>query len=183
MTLSKQQNVLGVSDAQIAPITANTTLVYTIGAYIELPELKSLDVTVKSVNKEAVAGFTIVDTFTIKQGYDVKFENLNIDLDVIALINGATLSASGTTPNQINSLIEKGSDIPAQFNLAFKTDLVNGAAADFHMELYCVKGLIDIVSKTDDYYTCSFTGTAYARKLDEAFRKITSNETADEIGE
>lgn len=181
MTLSLEQKVLSVSDAKIAKITENTASTYTKGTYIDLPELKTLDVTVKSTTKEATAGFAILDTFTIKQGYDVKFESVDIPLEVIELINGATLTQSGTTPDQTVTIVEKSSDVPVMFNLAFRTDFVDSGWADFHMELYCVKGLLDIVSKTDDYYTCSFTGTAYARKSDKAFRAITANETAAEI--
>lgn len=177
MSLSTEQNILGISEAKIAEVTENSSSTYTIGARIELSELKTLDVTVKKVEKTAEAQNIIVDSFIIKQAYDVKFESVNIPLSVIALINGSDL----TTSEQMNKLTDKGSDIPVQFNLAFKTESINGAVADFHMELYRVKGLIDIVTKADDYWTCSFTGLACARKKDKAFRDITANETITEI--
>ena len=58
---------------------------------------------------------------------------------------------------------------------------MNGEAADFHMELPCVKGILDIVSKADDYWTCSFEGTAVERKSDNVLRLIKANETATAI--
>ena len=175
--LQTTQNVLGISDAQIAPVTANSASSYTIGARIELPELKTLDITVKSITKDAIAGFTMLDSTTLKQSYQVKFESVNIPLDILALINGSPLTSS----TDANTLTEKSSDVPAQFNLEFKTNYINGAASDLHMEMYCVKGLLDVATKADDYWTCSFDGTAYARKKDGAFRKITANKVAETI--
>jgi len=182
MPLSKQQNVLGISNAKIAEVTANTTETYTIGTRMDLPELSSMEVTVSSETKEAVAGLTTVDSMTFKKAYDVKFESANIPLDVIAKINGATLTESGTTPNQIVTVTDKASDVPVLFNLEFDTDFINGEAADLHMELFCVKGFLDVVSKADDYWTCSFEGQGVIRKKDKAFRTITANETRTAIG-
>lgn len=181
MTLETQQNVLGITDAQIAVVTANTKDSYTIGERIEIPDLSSLDVTVTSETKEAKAGFKLADSFTMKTGYDVKFESVNIPMDVIAQINGATMTSDGTTPAQKNVVVDNEADVPVMFNLAFKSDLINGQATDIHMELYCVKGLLDVVTKADDYWTCSFEGKAFARKIDGAFRAITTNETAADI--
>ena len=120
-TLALQPNVIGVVNAQIAPVTANSSTAYTIGTVLPLPQLKQLTVTVKSIEKEAIAGFTLVDSFTIKQAYDVKFENVNIPLDVMAAINGATLLQNGTAPSQINSVVDASTDVPILFNLSFDT--------------------------------------------------------------
>lgn len=175
MAMNTEQNVFSISGAKIAPVTANTST-YTKGTAIEVPELTTMDVTVKSETKEAKYGAgKIADSFTIVTGYDIKFESINIPLDVIALINGSTVTSSGEVGAEVNTLIDKDTNIPALFNLAFKTDYVNGDPADFHMELPCVKGLIDVITKADDYWTCSFTGIAAARKSDGEFRLMTSN--------
>lgn len=182
MVMDTNQNVFSISDAKIAPVTANTSLTYTKGTYIDVPELSSMDVTITKETKDATYGAgKKADSFTIITGCDVKFESVNIPLEVISLINGSTLTQSGTTPAQINSITDKSTQVPALFNLAFKTDYVNGTPADFHMELPCVKGILDIQSKADDYWTCSFEGTAVERKTDNAIRVITANETAEAI--
>lgn len=178
-TLALQPNVIGVVNAQIAPVTANSSTAYTIGTVLPLPQLKQLTVTVKSIEKEAIAGFTLVDSFTIKQAYDVKFENVNIPLDVMAAINGATLLQNGTAPSQINSVVDASTDVPILFNLSFDTTMVNNNIAEFAMELFCVKGLLDVQVKADDYWICSFTGKAQARQKDGQFRVISALQTAE----
>lgn len=175
MAMNTEQNVFSISGAKIAPVTSNTST-YTKGTSIEVPELTTMDVTVKSETKEAKYGAgKIADSFTIVTGFDIKFESVNIPLDVIALINGSTVTSSGEVGAEVNTLIDKDTNIPALFNLTFKTDYVNGDPADFHMELPCVKGLIDVITKADDYWTCSFTGIAASRKSDGEFRLMTSN--------
>lgn len=182
--MDKNQNVFSISDAQIAPIVSNTQSTYTKGEYIAVPELTTMDVTLNSETKEATYGAGLIaDSFTIKKGFDVKFESVNIPLDVIALINGATVTSSGTGATEVNVLTEKTTDIPAVFNLAFKTDFVNGDPADFHMELFCVKGQMDVITKADDYWTCSFEGKAVAKKSTGEFRAITANKEKKEIAE
>lgn len=182
MTMDTEQNVFSISSAKIAPVTSNTSSTYTKGTFIDVPELTTMDVTVKSETKEAKYGAgKIADSFTIITGYDVKFESVNIPLDVIAAINGATVTTSGAEGAEINTLVDKDSNVPALFNLTFKTDYVNGDPADFHMELPCVKGMIDVITKADDYWTCSFTGIAAACKKDGEFRKFITNKVATAI--
>lgn len=178
MTLETQQNVLGITYAEIAVVSTNTTTTYTKETAVELPDLSSLEITKTTEEKEAKAGLRIADSFTMTTGFEVKFENVNIPLDVIAKINGSTLTNTGETPNQQAVLTDAESDVPKMFNLKAKTDLINGQAAELEIEMFCVKGILDVVSKADDYWTCSFTGKAFARKKDGQYRTITANETA-----
>lgn len=178
MTMETQQNVLGITEAYIATVDVNTKENYTKGEEIELPDLSSLEITKTTEEKEAKAGLRIADSFTLTTGFEVKFENVNIPLDVIAKINGSTLTQSGTTPDQTNVLIDAESDVPAMFNLRAKTDLINGQAAEMEVEMYCVKGILDVVTTADDYWTCSFEGKAFARKKDGHYRAIKAVETA-----
>lgn len=182
MTLSTEQNVLGISNAKIAEVLKNDSTTYEIGSRIDLPELSTMEVTVASEKKEAKAGLTTVASMTLKTAYDVKFESVNIPLKVLAKINGATLEETGTSPNSKIVVTDKASDVPVTFNLEFDTDFINGEAADLHMEMFCVSGLLDVQSKADDYWTCSFEGQGTMRKKDKAFRTITTNETKTEIG-
>lgn len=184
MTAEKftEQNVFSISDATIAIVSANTSTTYTKGERISVPELQSMDVTKTKETKDATYGAgKKADSFTILTGLDVKFESVNIPLNVIAAINGATISTTGDTPNSKTVLTDKSTQVPALFNLEFKTDYVNGEAADFHMELPCVKGILDIVSKANDYWTCSFEGTAVEKKSTKELRIITANETSVEL--
>lgn len=181
--IDTQQNVFSISEAKVAKITKNTSTEYDKETYIDVPELSTMDVTVKTDTKEATYGAgQIADSFTIKQGFDVKFESVNIPLKAIEMINGAKLTQTGTEGSESNALVDSANDVPAMFNLAFKTDYVNGDPADFHMELYCVKGYLDVITKADDYWTCSFSGQAVGRKKDKHIREITANKTAANIG-
>ena len=180
-TLALQPNVIGAAGAQIAPVITNSSTSYTIGAVMPLPQLKQLTVAVKSVEKEAIAGFSLYDSFTAKQAYDVKFENVNIPLDVMAVINGAALLQNGTAPSQTNTVIDASTDVPIMFNLAFNAIAVNGNIAEFAMELFCVKGLLDVQVKVDDYWICSFVGKGMARQKDGHFRAITALQTSETL--
>lgn len=52
------------------------------------------------------------------------------------------------------------------------------STAEIEIEMYCVKGILDVVTTSDDYWTCSFEGKAFARKTDGLYRTITASETA-----
>lgn len=176
--MDKQTHVLGVSNAKIAKVTTNTSSTYALDTRLDLPDLSSLEVTVTSEKKEAKAGLSTVASYTFKTAYDVKFESVKIPLDVIAAINGAEITAS---ENSV-SVTDKSTDVPITFNLECDTDYVDGEAADLHMVMYCVSGLLDVVSKSDDFWTCSFEGQGVARQKDKAFRTITINKTKTAIG-
>ena len=91
-----EQNVFSISAAKIAVVSANTSSTYTKGASIDVPELSSMDVTITKETKDAVYGAgKKADSFTILTGLDVKFESVNIPLEVIAAINGATIETTG----------------------------------------------------------------------------------------
>lgn len=172
--LATEQNVFSISDAEIAVVSVNSSSTYTKGTAKKVPELQTMDVTITKETKDATYGAgKKADSFTIITGCDVKFESVNIPLEVIAAINGATYTGTATQ----EKLEDKSTQVPALFNLQFKTDYVNGEAADFHMELPCVKGILDVVTKADDYWTCSFEGTAVERKTDNVMRIITGNST------
>lgn len=177
-TLDTQQNVLGITEAHIAEVTTNTATEYATGTAIELPDLNSLEITKTTEKKEAKAGFRVADSFTLTTGFDVKFENVNIPLDVIAKINGAKLDSEALK----NTLTENENDVPAMFNLKAKTDYVNGEAAEIEIEMFCVKGNLDVKTTSDDYWTCSFEGQAYARKKDKNYRTITASKPTTAVG-
>lgn len=183
MTLETQQNVLAITDAYIAKVTTNTTSNYEIDTKKKLPDLSSLEITKKTETKEAKAGLKIADSFTLATGFDVKFENVNIPLDIIALINGSEVTTSGDSGSEKASVVETEDQVPAMFNLEVKSDLINGQAADIHIEMYCVKGILDVKTTADDYWTCSFEGSAFARKKDGAYREISINEKDTAIAE
>lgn len=176
--LATEQNVFSISDAEIAVVSVNTSSTYTKGTAKKVPELQTMDVTMTKETKDATYGAgKKADSFTILTGLDVKFESVNIPLEVIAAINGSTFTGDTTS----EELKDKSTQVPALFNLQFKTDYVNGEAADFHMELPCVKGILDVVTKADDYWTCSFEGTAVERKSDNVLRIITGNKTTTSL--
>lgn len=180
--ISTEQNVFSISNVKIAKVTANTSSTYTLSEVLEVPELQEMDVTLTKETKEATYGAgKKADSFTILTGLDVKFTSVNIPIDVIALINGSTVTKTGETPNRKVELLDSINQVPALVCLEFKTDYVNGEAADFHEKIYCLKGLLDVQTKADDYWTCSFEGTACERKKDHALRLITANETATDI--
>ena len=176
--LSTTQNVFSISDAKIARVTVNTPAAYTVGSLMDLPELSSLDVTIKKEEKQATYGAgKIADSFTIITGLEVKFESVNIPLDVISAINGSTVNATANATR----IEDKSTQVPGLFALAFKTDYVNGEVADFHETIHCVKGILDVISKADDYWTCSFEGTAVERKVDKSLRIIDGHKAVTPI--
>ena len=180
--ISTEQNVFSISGAKVAKVTTNTSDTYATATAMELPELQEMDVTITKETKEATYGAgKKADTFTILTGLDVKFTSVNIPLDVIAMINGSTIEKSGTTPNRKVVLKDNINQVPALFALSFKTDYVNGEPADFHETIHCVKGLLDVQTKADDYWTCSFEGSACERKKDHELRTIEGNETKADI--
>lgn len=181
MPLTTQLLSLGVTEAKIAPVTTNTSSTYATGAYVAAPGIKTMTLTAKLNTKEATGDEVIMDAFVLNQGFDVSFENQMLDLNQISTINGSTLTQTGTTPNQINTLVDAGTDVPVMFNLHFRTLYINKANCDFHMEAYCVKGYLDVGVKSGDYWSCSFKGMACARQSDKKFRAITFNETATAI--
>lgn len=193
MALTEEVKVIGVKDLKIALLTTNTAdaaLVY--GTSIDVPGVKVLTATKKVDTKTCTGDGRTLGTYRKFQNYDLKFTNAKIPLAVLAAINGGTKATSGTTPNTINTYVEKdGDDINGYFKIEYVPEHVDEVGVgDVHRVFYCVNGTLDITEKEGDYATCDFTGTAIAAEgtvtinTVEHDRPITAlfiNETAVDI--
>ena len=161
MTLAKTSGLFGVKECQIATMTADVVgSATTYAAALDVPGIKAVkfDPNVKSVDNKGDE--VILDTEENTEYIDVSFENAEVSLDVIAAINGGTVTTSGTAETEKNVYMYAGTQTSSYFKLFIKPkrgDTVAGID-DVLFELFKVRGTLSVTPVSEGWATCSFKG-------------------------
>lgn len=182
MAIDSNQRVLGIIDCKISKLLTDSSTGCTYDAPIDVPGIKEITVSAEIEEKECTGDEVVMATYRKKKKYSVSFANAVLDLDVVALINGGTVTTSGTSPNEVKNIESASTDTANYFLLEFKSAVTDGAG-DVHYQVLKVRGNIDIAMVAEDYATCSFEGTAVARTFDNKFTNIVVNETETDIAQ
>ena len=167
MALTKTSGLFGVQDCQIAPITTDvkdSAVVY--GTVLDVPGIKSLkfDLNVKSVENRGDE--QILDTEENVEYVDVSWENAEVSLDVLAAINGGTVTNSGTDTTEKNAYLFAGTQTSGYFKLFAKPKrgYTDAGVKDVLLEIFKVRGTLSVSFAGEGYASCSFKGKGIRTK-------------------
>ena len=167
MALTKTSGLFGVQDCQIAPITTDASgsaVVY--GTLLDVPGIKSLkwDLNVKEVENRGDE--QILDVETNVEYVDVSWENAEVSLDVLAAINGGTVTTTGTADTEKNAYLFAGSQTSGYFKLLAKPKrgYTDAGVHDVLLEVFKVRGTLSVNFTGEGYATCSFKGKGIRTK-------------------
>ena len=95
------------------------------------------------------------------------WSNAQIPFTALAAINGSTHAANAEGQT---FLLEKGEDVPAQFEMRAVTKKTYGGKGPLGIYIPKATGILSVLPKSGDFANCSFDGEYMARKSDKKLR-------------
>ncbi len=177
MTLSKQSVILGVDDVKIFELTEDSAAL-TYGSAVDVPGIQRIDLSPKFTEKGLKGDGKILDYFIQLDTIGFSFDSAKVDLDVLAILEGGSLTSEGTAPNQTHTYTVSADDSPKYFKLEGKANYTGGEFGDFHFTLFkCRANSVVVEYKTQDYAIISATGIAIPTTFDGKIKEYQINET------
>ena len=167
MALTTTSGLFGVQDCQIAPITADIAgSAVTYSTALDVPGIKTIktDLNVKTVDNRGDEA--ILDTEENIEYMDVSWENAEVPLDVLAAINGGTVTNSGTAGTEKNAYLFAGAQTSGYFKLLVKPKrgYTEAGVKDVLLEIFKVRGTLNVTLVGESYATVSFKGKGIRTK-------------------
>ena len=180
MPLVKETVILGIDDAKVYKLTADTAAALTYTTGIDVPGITGMSVSPNFVEKELKGDESILDFYSKLESLDWSFTNALLSLDVLAILLGGAVAATGVTPNMKQTYSLLKTDTPSYFKLEGKSDYAD--VGDVHVILYkCKASKVDYELKGEDYAVVSASGKAIGTIYDGKVKDIVYNETAVSI--
>ena len=182
MTISKQTIVIGIDDAKIFELTADSSSALTYAAAIEAPGIQKIELAPSVTEKGLNHDEKVLDYYVKTDYFAWAINSAKISLDVLAILEGGTVTTTGATPNQVYTYSINESSVPKYFKLEAKANYSAGEIGDFHLKLYkCKANNIDVLYSANDYAIVSASGVAIATTHDGSIKDYVINETATAI--
>lgn len=141
MALVHVSKIFGFQDAKLYPLTADSGGAPTYGSGLDVPGVKSLEISGAIDRKNLRGDNKLLDVFSVLTDVNGRLNFAKTSLDLLALFLGSATVDSGTTPNQKATWSLTGSSAPAYWKIEGKTP-VNGVdfvGGDAHVVIYkCV---------------------------------------------
>jgi len=182
MTLATQSVLLGLDDSKISALTADTSSALTYAASIDVPGIQNISLQSNYQQKSLYADEKVRDYYAQFDSVSWVINNAQVSLNVLTILEGGSITSSGTSPNQVNTYTLSNSSIPQYFKLEGKVNYSSSTVGDFHMVLYkCKVGKLQVLYKCQNYAVVSATGLAIATVNNGKIRDDIINQTAVNI--
>ena len=110
MAQTRITRLYGVSDAKVAPVTADAAGGITYGTLVDVPGIRAVTVSGALRALELRGDNGLLDADSYLESLRCQVEHAQISLDVLSTIAGGTIVDSGSTPNQVVKWRRKQSD-------------------------------------------------------------------------
>lgn len=186
MPLSHISKRFAVDDAAVSKLTADPTGgTATYATKVDVPGIKSVTIGIDVNQKELRGDNKGLDVDVSYARATGTFNYAKNSHDLHAVLLGATVTDSGTTPAQVATLALAGSHRPNYFKFEGRTPVggVDTLTGDEHLVLYKCKitGFGGFGFAEEDYETFSVPFVALARLADDKWIDDVLNETAAAI--
>jgi hypothetical protein len=171
--------VYGAADAKISKLLTDPSGgSATYATSIDVPGIKSIEITAKTNSKELRGDNKLLDSIQIVDSLEVKVTFAKWDQNLYALFSGATVTTDTTTGNSTATLL--GATVGSYFKLDAVSVKGEGAASNVQITLpKCIASSLPNVSLAEeDYATFEVTLTALPRNSDNQFLTFVYNTTA-----
>lgn len=193
MTLSTVTHLIGLDDCKIFEVTADSASSYTCGSAIDISGVKTLKLSLRVDEQELTGDNKILDIWSKVIGAEFELSFAKMDFSALAVILGADVVASGTTPSQKQTLSILGGNTASYFQLQgliLGTDTgssVNSARLAVMKCKINAKDLLDASERGVQTFTmkgkASFTNKTFSRnsQTDNLLLDYVLAETAETI--
>ena len=163
MALIHETKVFAASDCRISKLLTDPAgAPTTYAASVNVPGIKSLAVSRVYNQKELRGDNQLLDTEAILERITLKIAYAKLAFDAEAIITGATVTDSGTTPNQIAKLRVLPTDSIPNWKLEASCVRADVPGSDVHIVAYkCrISANLDMGLNDEDYQLFAFEATA-----------------------
>lgn len=166
----------GLRDVKVAAMTGDATY----SALVDLPASRTLSFAESEDTEELRGDDVVIANHGLGKQVTWSLEGGGISLDVYKVLMGGTISASGTTPNEKETLAMLGTDARPYFKI--EGQIVNDNGGDLHCVIYRAKVDGDVGGEFTEggFYLTSADGIGIPR-VDGKLYDIVHNETAAAI--
>jgi len=167
MPLSGATRTFGLRDIKLVPLPT--------GTQIDLPAAMTMSFSERLTSGELRGDDSTVAIVATTDAVEWELEAGGISMEAWALMSGRTLTASGTTPAQKNTLLARAGDVYPYFKVYGQS--VGDTGGDVHVLIYKAKltGAIEGEFKDEEFFVTKCTGIA----IDDGTKlyEIVQNET------
>jgi len=182
MTLTKEAGLLGLDDVKIFEVTADTSQTLTYGSAVDVPGMQNIELSPSYIQKPLMQDEEIDGYYSKLKSISWSFANAKVSLDALNILEGGSITSSGTTPNQKHTFTLTDTSEPKYFKLEGKINYSSDAIGDFHLVLYKCKALsVQVEYKAQNYAVISASGIAIPTVNNSKIRDYVVNETAAPI--
>jgi len=182
MTLTKEAGLLGLDDVKIFEVTADTSGTLTYGSAVDIPSMQDINLTPNYIQRPLMQDEEIDGYYSKLQSLSWSFSNVKVSLDALNILEGGTITSTGSTPNQKHTYTLSDTSVPKYFKLEGKINYSSDAIGDFHLVLYKCKALsVYVEYKAQNYAIISASGIAIPTVNNSKIRDYVVNETATAI--
>ncbi len=165
----------GLELINVYPLTGDTP-----GTAVPVPIGRTLGIEPDEETKELTGYNAVAASTTTQLSGEVTLEYGGVDLALLAAVTGATINASGTTPNQIRTLDIGSSGVNRPYVMIIGKSLGDDGG-DLWLKVWkCKFGVPPLTLEESEYAVSTLTGTA-VRNGSGKFFSIIQHETATAI--
>jgi hypothetical protein len=170
-----------VRDIKLTAYTNSTTLA---ASSVDLPNGRTLSFEEAEDFEELRGDDKVVATRGKGPSVNWELENGGVSLEALVVLNGGTITSTGTTPAQVKKYTKKATDARPEFKI--EGQAISESGGDFHVVLYRCKSSGGVSGSLADgaFTITSCKGTALPSKLTgsiDALYDFVQNEQATAI--
>lgn len=184
MAIAHFSKTFGVDDAKVASMTADPSGGSTTYATaIDVPGVKSVTISGTYSKKSLRGDGGLIDVFSVLDNISATINYAKLDLGILALATGGTVTDSGTGSTEVATLDLNSADNLGFFKFEAQTLGTDFVGGDCHLVLYkCIPtGLPFAGFGEEDYQTHSLPVDTTPRISDGKWLDVLFNETAAAI--
>lgn len=182
MTLPKESGLLGLDDVKIFELTADDASNLTYGSAVDVVSMQNIDLEPNYIQKPLIQDEEIEGIYQKLKAISWSFANAKVSLDVLNILEGGSVTTTGTTPNEKHTFTLTDSSEPKYFKLEGKINYSTDDIGDFHLVLYKCKALaVQVGYRAQNYAIVSASGISIPTVNNSKVRDYVFNETTAPI--
>lgn len=180
MALDEHLLPYGLRDVKVTPIADDGSY----GTFVDLPASRTLSWSEDEDFEELRGDDTVIAERGSGPTVSWDLESGGVSMDALAVLNGGTVTETGTTPNIVRTYNKKGTDSKPYFRIDGQA--INDNGGDTHVVLYRCKvtGSVEGEFSDGSFLISSCSGRGYADPNNsENVWDLVANETATAIAQ
>lgn len=174
--------VMELTDVKIYEMTADSGVGPTYGTGISVPGAVKVGIKPEMATTELEGDGSLLDVFSKMKAAEVSLEAAYLNMDVLAILSGVTVTQSGTTPDQVASYEVDKDSRPKWFKIEGRWMYPGLGLGSVNFTLYKCKatdpGAIEVNDANGDFGSMVVAAKAVPTESTGKIYLVAANETA-----